>query len=390
MLRRLADALRRDPYPLYRVLRRVSPVLRAPGRDIWLLFDHAGVKRALDDREAFSSRAAPPGDSPLDWLIFLDPPRHTRLRALLTATFSPRAIAALEPSVRAASAALLDPHAARGAMDLVADYAAALPLAVIGAMLGLPPGDRPRLERWNEAILGLGDAVFGGERAARAARRFGEAKAEMVPYLEALFDERRAAPRDDLLTRLLQAEVGGERLTAQERLDFFLLLLLAGSETTTHLIGNAVLCLLAHPEQFARLRADASLIPGAIEEVLRYRSPVQVVFRATTRDVALGRHVVPAGKLVLAMVGSANRDPAHLADAERFDIARRASTHLAFGHGIHFCLGAALARLEGRVALEDLSSRLRDLRLDGSARWEPREAFNVHGPRRLPVRFAPR
>ena len=387
MLHLIGDALRRNPYPLYRFMRFASPVLRPPGRDLWMVFDHANVKRAIEDRESFSSRAAPPGDSPLEWMIFLDPPRHTKLRAIVTRTFTPRAIATLEPTVRALSTELLDRVIDRGTMDLVSEYATPLPLAVISAMLGLPPGAEPQLERWTDAILGLGEAIHGGERAARAARLYADARAEMEPYLAVLLDERRTAPKDDLLTRLLQAEVDGEHLSDQEMLDFFLLLLVAGVETTTNLISNAMLCLLAHPDQLSLVRARPDLIPSAIEEVLRYRSPLQMVFRATTRDIVMGRHRIPAGKLVLAMIGSANRDEARIPNAGRFDITRAMDAHLAFGHGIHFCLGAALARLEGRVAIGDLVTRLRNPRLAEGRRWEPRNGINVHGPRRLALRF---
>jgi cytochrome P450 len=196
-------------------------------------------------------------------------------------------------------------------------------------------------------------------------------------------------PRDDLLTRLVEAEVDGERLTEEEIFSFFQLLLLAGTETTTNLIANAVLCFLDHPEQLARVRAASELLPAAIEEVLRFRTPVQIVFRATTQDVELRGRVIPAGALVFLMVGSANRDARQFRDAHRFDVAREPTPHVAFGFGAHFCIGAALARLEARVALSALLERVPDLRRAHRGPWSPRTGLNVQGPRSLPMRFTP-
>lgn len=389
MLTVLADALRRDPYPLYAAMRRFAPVLRLRRPGLWALFDHESVKRALHDHAAFSSRAAPPGGTPLDWLIFMDPPRHSKLRALIARTFTPCAVAALEPRIESLAHELLDAVIERGRMDLVADFSERLPVLVIVEMMGMPIADAPRVTRWSDAILQLGDTIRGGEAARRALSAYAAAKKEMRPYLAALLAERRAAPRDDLLTRLVQAEVDGERLTEEEIFSFFQLLLLAGTETTTNLIANAVLCLLHHPEQLAAVRQALELLPAAIEEVLRYRTPVQMVFRATARDVELRGRTIPAGQLVLAMVGSANRDPRQFADANRFDIARPPAPHVGFGHGIHFCIGAALARLEARVALAALLQRVPDFRRADRGPWAPRAGLNVHGPRSLPLRFTP-
>jgi cytochrome P450 len=212
----------------------------------------------------------------------------------------------------------------------------------------------------------------------------------MAAYLPPFLAARRVAPRDDLLTRLVEAEVDDERLGDDEILAFFQLLLLAGHETTTNLIGNAVVSLLDHPDELARLRRDPELVPSAVEEVLRFRTPVQAAFRVTTREVEMHGQTIPAGAMVLAWIGSANRDPAHFDDPARFDVGRDPNPHVAFGHGIHFCVGAPLARLEGRIALAALLDRLTDLRHAGDGRWEPRQAFHVHGPSRLPIRFRPR
>ncbi len=390
MLRPLAERLCRDPYPVYRLLRRVSPTLRAP-RGIWMLFDYESVKWALHDHETFSSRAAPPGGGPLDWLIFQDPPRHTKLRGIVTRAFTPRAIAGIEPRVRTLIHELLDSALGRptGEMDLVADFSDRLPLLVIAEMLGIPAEDRSRFKRWSDAILHLSETLAGGERAVRAIDAYTQARAEMTPYVTDLLWRRRLEPRDDLLTRLVQAEMDGQRLTEQEMLDFFQLLLLAGSETTTNLIGNAIVCFLRYPSQLARLRQQPELWSSAIEEVLRFRSPVQAVFRTTRRDVTVHGRRIPSGALVLALLGSANRDPRQFRNPGVFDIARDPNPHVAFGHGIHFCLGAALARLEARIALPAFLERVEHFEL-AERSWTPRLGFHVHGPARLPLRVRTR
>ena len=382
------DEMRRDPYPTYAALRSESPVLHEPRSDAWLLFDYDGVKRALHDHETFGSAVSPEGGPTSRWLIFMDAPRHTRLRALVSRAFTPRVVAALEPRIREISRALLDETIERGAMDLAADYAVPLPMMVIAGMLGVPVADRPRFKGWTDAMLNLAGTVSGDD-AERASSAFWAASAEMETYVADLIAAREAAPADDLLTGLVQARVDGERLTNDEILGFFQVLLVAGSETTTNLIDNAMLCFLAHPAELARLQAAPDLIPTAIEEVLRYRSPAQAMFRRTRRPITLHGRTIPSAALVLAMIGAANRDPAAFADPDRFDVARDPNPHLAFGHGSHFCLGAPLSRLEGRIALEHLLERLHGVALASDTPWEPRKAFHVHGPTRLPIRFRP-
>jgi len=389
MLDFLSDELRRDPYPLFTQARSAFPVLHEPGSDMWMLFDYDSVKRALNDSEVFSSVVETPLGKAPDWLVFSDPPRHSKLRAIVMRAFTPRSIASVEPRVRELSRELLEPVLERGEMDLVADYSAPLPMMVIAELLGIPSSDRQRFMHWAEVIMTLSYTISGGEEAARAMSENAVVKEEMRAYFADLADQRRRTPKDDLLTRLVEAEVDGERLTPGEILGFFQLLLSAGTETTTNLINNALLCLLEHPDQFARLRAEPRLLPSALEEVLRYRTPVQMVFRATKGDVALHGQVIPAGKLVLVMIGSANRDATKFQDADRFDITRDPNPHIAFGHGIHFCLGAALSRLEARVALTDLLEQLKGVQLASSEPWVPRKALNVLGPARLPVRFEP-
>ena len=209
----------------------------------------------------------------------------------------------------------------------------------------------------------------------------------MNDYLTEMIAQRQAAPKDDLLTRLVEAEVDGERLTQAEILGFFQLLVVGGQETTTNLINNAILCLVENPDQFARLRSAPELLPSAIEEVLRYRSPLQWIMRTPKRDIQLHGQTIPAGKLMLPMIGSANRDPKQFRDPAQFEITRDPNPHIAFGHGIHSCLGAALSRMEARIAIGDLLERTDSLVLASDDPWEPRKALHVHGPASLPIRF---
>jgi cytochrome P450 len=383
--------MRRNPFPFYAAHREVSPVLHLEQFDLWLIFDYDGVKRALEDHATFSSQARPPGarEKPFDWLIFNDPPRHGMLRALVSRAFTPRIVADLEPRIRQMSGELLAPNLGRGEMELVADYSSQLPVMVIAELLGIPPSDRAMFKHWSDCILKLADTVAGGEVARRAGQEYGSIVSQMEEYLQATLQDRRRWPRNDLLSKLAHVEVDGARLTHTEISGFFQLLLAAGSETTINLINNAMLCFLEHPHQLARLRERMELLPTAIEEVLRYRSPFQAVFRQTTREVEMHGVTIPADKLVLPLIGSANRDPMHFSCANCFDIARDPNPHIAFGHGIHFCLGAALSRLETRIALEDVLARMEQIELASDEPWKPRPAFHVHGPMRLPVKFRP-
>ena len=270
---------------------------------------------------------------------------------------------------------------------MAADFSVPLPMRVIATMIGIPADDWPRFKRWSDGILKLSYARSGGQEAQEAGREFRAVTAEMSPYLAEMIRQRRAAPQNDLLTRLIESEVDGERLSHEEILGFFQLLVVGGQETTTNLVNNAILCLVENPEQLALLQKVPELLPSAIEEVLRYRSPLQWVMRTPRRDIETHGQTIPAGKLVLPMIGSANRDPAHFKDANRFDIRRDPNPHLAFGHGIHSCLGAALARMEARIALADFLARVLDFKLASNEPWQPRRALHVHGPAKLPIRF---
>lgn len=377
------DEMRRNPYPLYDQIRSAGVMHVPPPFNAWLILDYAGVKQVLADHETFrSSVPAPP-----NWFLFSDPPRHTKLRTLISKAFTPRSVANLESRIRGISRELLDPVIGRGSMDLATDYSVPLPMKVIAEMIGIPPADWARFKRWSDSILKLSYTRSGGDEAAQASNEFSAVTAEMSAYLAKMIDQRRSSPTDDLLTRLIHAEVDGERLSHEEILGFFQLLVVGGQETTTNLINNAVLCLLENPAQRELLATRPELLPSAIEEVLRYRSPLQWLMRTPGRAVELHGQAIPQGCLVLAMVGSANRDPLYFDDAGCFNIRRNPNPHLAFGHGNHFCLGAPLSRLEARIALTDIFERLKSPELASGEPWPPRKALHVHGPESLPIRF---
>ena len=345
------------------------------------MFDYATVKQVLTDHQTFSSRIPA---SPFSF-IFTDPPEHRRLRNVISRAFTPDMIAALEPSIRQISQELFDGAAETDSMDFARDISGPLAMKVIAGIIGIPQEDWSRYRTWNDAILGLTFTRSGTERAERAMRDFRQATQEMSAYLEDMIAERRKRSQDDLLTRLIAAEVDGESLTHAEILAFFQLLMFAGQETTTNLLNNAVLCFLECPEAWKRLGGEPELLAGAIEEVLRFRSPFQWAMRTPTRDVEIHGQVIPKGALVLPMIGSANRDPAAFVDPNRFDITRSPNPHIAFGHGIHFCLGAPLSRLEARVALSDLLNRVASFEYAGGDPWQPRPGLMVYGPANLPI-----
>jgi cytochrome P450 len=390
-----SDDLRRNPFPAYERMRAAAPVFHLAALDVWMVFDYDGVRRVLVDHDAFSSdlALAPGHGNPGEWFIFYDPPRHTKLRALIAKAFTPRVVANLEPRIRELSRQLLDQfmeQAAAGEVDLVAEFAVPLPMRVIAELVGVPTAEWPRYRRWSDVILKIANTISRDAEAARTLDEYRAVTAEMRTFLADLVADRRATHRDDLLTRLVDAEVDGERLTAEELLGFVQLLLVAGQETTATLVTNAVLCFLENPDQLARLRADPALWPSAIEEVLRYRSPALWMPRVARRDVELGGQTIPAGKVVLPMIGSANRDAKQFPDAGLFDVGRDPNPHLAFGHGIHACLGAPLARLEARIALADFLSRVESFEFASPEPWPPKAALQVHGPSRLPLRLTPR
>ena len=369
----LSDDVRRDPYPVYDRLRAVAPVL--PFGPAWVLLDHASVSRALREPEVFGSEVVPPTGKAPDWLIFTDPPRHGPQRALIAKAFTPRSVAQLEPRIREVARELIG---GRTELELVGDLATPLPMLVIAAMLGIPAADRERFVRWADGINGLSYSAVGGPVAQEMIAAYYHVRDEAEPYVAALVEERRRDPREDLITRLAHAEIDGVRLTGAELFGFFQLLLAAGTETTTNLIANSILCAAEHG-----VPRD---IPRFVEEVVRYRTPAQIMFRQTKQAVELHGVTIPRDAFVLVAVGAANRDPAAFAEPNRFDPTRDPNPHVGFGHGIHYCIGAALARLEARVVLEELFALGAPV-LAGNEPWTPRKALHVLGPTALPVAF---
>jgi cytochrome P450 len=376
---------RRDPFPWYQMMRRDAPVYYDARDGCWNIFRYDDVQRVLQDHATFSSNLAraashDPHDPIQASMIATDPPRHQRLRSLVSKAFTPRAIAALEPRIAAITDELLGRLADTDTMDVVDDLATPLPVTVIAEMLGVPTDDRARFKRWSDAVVGEPEAY----------REAPHAERDLAEYFMTIIAERRRRPGDDLISRLLQAEIDGERLSLAELLGFCVLLLIAGNETTTNLIGNAVLCFAESPDALARLRENPALLPGAIEEVLRFRSPVQALpNRIATTDTELRGQKIQRGQQVVFWIGSANRDERVFPDADRFVVDRTPNPHLAFGAGVHFCLGAPLARLEARIALSRLLDRCPSLEVE-----EAGVVLNaspiVYGPKKLPVRFGDR
>jgi cytochrome P450 len=315
----------------------------------------------------------------VEHMLHADPPDHTRLRRLVNKAFTPRAVARLRPAIEEITDDLLDAMGDAGRADLIDALAFPLPIAVISEMLGVPHTDRDRVREWSRALISIDDP----EAQHRAGLAFGG-------YLTELVDDKRLTPGQDMLSGLISTSDGGDHLTTHEVITMAFLLLVAGHETTVSLIGNAVYSLLRHPEQMRLLRCDRSLLPGAVEEVLRYESPVHIAtLRFTTAPVVIGGVEIPPHELVQISLPAANRDASQFPDPDRFDIARDTRGHLAFGHGIHYCVGAPLARMEGEIALGKLLDRYPQLDLDArepEVRWRP--SLLVHGLRTLPITYS--
>ena len=362
-----------DPYPTYRALREHEPVKLMPNGS-YFLTRYDDLVSAYKNTRLFSSDKKkeffPKYGASLLYehhttsLVFNDPPAHTRVRRLIMGALSPRAIAGMEDDLIALVERLLDAAAAKGKVDLIEDFAAAIPIEVIGNLLGVPREERAPLRDWSLAILGALEPVISAEAFARG----NQAVKDFLEYLEILVERRRAKPGNperDVLTRLIQGEDNGERLTEKELLHNCIFLLNAGNETTTNLIGNGLVALSQHPTQKQRLIEEPTLIKPAVEEILRYESSNQLGNRMTTEEVELGGVRLAAGTSVTLCIGAANRDPAQFPDPETFDIARTPNRHLAFATGAHQCAGMALARLEGAVAISRFLARFPDYALAG-------------------------
>ncbi len=382
-----------DPYATYRKLREHDPVQWDASllpRGAWVLTRYEDIVATLRDPRMSSDRAATFrallgdsvearafDDSLSRQMLFLDPPRHTTFRKLAAKAFSPRVVEALQPRIQAITDACLERAAATGRMDVIGDLATPLPVTVIAELLDIPLHQRDALKRWSADL-----AMFLGNL--RGMKRAIQSELEFRHYLGALARKRREQPGNDLLSALLTVEEDGQKLAEADVLATCILLLFAGHETTTNLIGNGLYALLKHPEQLQALREDPSLLPNAVNELLRYDGPVQMVARSANEDLEIGGKQIRAGQVVLCLVAAANRDPAQFPDPERLDVRRKENRQLGFGHGIHFCLGAHLARIEGTIALGTLLRRFPRLELASEAlAWQPN--YGLRGLTSLPV-----
>ncbi len=378
-----APEVKRNPYPYYAWLRDHHPVYHNPRLDIWTLSRYRDVDAALRNHEVFSSaKGIGPERMSIPTMITRDPPEHRRLRSLVSKAFTPRMVAQMEARIREIIRHLLDAAIDNGVFDLVHDVAEPLPVIVIAEMLGVDPEHRAAFKKWSDDVIG----VLGGSPDFDL-NRYLETWREFKAYFTEMIERRRRQPRDDLVSALVRANEEQDALTPGEILNFNLLLLTAGNETTTNLITNGALALLEHLDEAAKLRERPELIPSAVEECLRFDSPVQATFRTTTRDFDLHGVTIPGNSKVMMLYGSANRDRELFDDPDAFRVDRDPNDHLAFAIGIHYCIGAPLARLEGRIALEEVLARMRNIRLDPAGERTRLDNPMFRGLKKLPLLF---
>ena len=393
----LRKEMRVDPYPFYRKLREHDPFHRSRPADGWILTRYDDIHAVLGDK-TFSSderhqrtyprqrargeRAGIPDPYEEDRMSMLrvDPPDHTRLRGLVSKAFTPRAIERMRGRVEEYADRLLRPLAVRGRFELIGDFAAPLPINVIAEMLGVPLEDRDRFRHWSdEVVRTLGDGTNEDQRRSFAAMQ------ELGEYIGAIADARRSEPRDDLISGLVAAEEEGDRLNEKELLATIVLLLVAGNETTTKLIGNSIAALLRNPEQLEILRDEPKRIPAAVDELLRFDGPVQLTSRMVKSDREFRGHSLRKGQQIVLVLAAGNRDPERFERPEELDVLRDDVRHLSFSYGLHYCLGAQLAKMEGAIALEALITRFPDLCFDGPIEWGDNTV--LRGPNSMPLAF---
>ena len=356
-----SHALQDDPYPTYQRMRDEEPIMHVPKLGFWAVSRYHDVRQALREPATFSSRRSLEDEDALSkvpMIVIMDPPRHGELRSLLNRAFTPRRVTELAGRIREISTELIDDFVESESCDLWKDLSAPLPTIVIAELLGIPSADR---EMFKEKSTALASSVGPGMELDPAALAAGAHPVmELAAYLANVFDEKRKKPTDDLMGALLEAEIDGQRLNQAELVGFAVLLLIAGNETTTNLISNAAVLLDSHRDQRPYLFEDPARIDIAVEEFLRFDSPVQGLERIVAEDTVLGGQKLERGERVFLMIGAANRDERAIKDAARFDIRRTPNPHLGFGWGAHFCLGASLARMETRIAFEEIAKRLPD------------------------------
>lgn len=378
----------RNPYAVFSEMRRASAVCKLMPTGFLSVGRYQDVLSLLQNSKHFSNTGYTasippelrnPGSASAS-IVQMDPPRHGKLRGLVTKAFTPRTIAQLEPRIRQISHELVEAVAGQSEFELVQDITVPLPMIVIAELLGVGPERRRDFKRWSDDSVSSLSLIKAGNVA-----QVKKSAQEFAQYFSGEIELRRREPKEDLISLLMQAEVEGAQLTPEEVLRFINTLLIAGNETTTSLIGNTLVTLTNHPEVFEEVRANPSLIPQLVEEVLRYESPAQCIFRQTTTDLEVGGEPIPQGSVVLPLLASANRDESRFPDPDRFDIHRDTQGHLAFGKDIHFCLGAPLARLEAKVMLEVMLSRWKDLqRVEPEVAWT--SSFFIRSPERLRLR----
>ncbi len=376
-----------DPYPVYRALRDEAPAYYNDELDFWALSRYADVLGGFRDWQVYSSARGValeqrdiPDPSAVMSFLGMDPPRHDHLRSLVSKGFTPRRMAGLEPRIRELARHYIDAFIERGRCEFIEEFAGKLPMDVVSEMLGVPGDDRDTLRAWAELVLHR----EAGRPEVPAAGM--EAAANLLRYFATHVAERRASPRDDLTEGLIAAEIDGDRLSDKDIIAFLFLMIIAGNETTTKLLGNAVYWLSTHPDQRKRVREDPGLIPGWVEETLRYDPSSQLIARTLTRAVELHGRQLPEGAVVALLIGSANRDERVFDSPDVYDVTRNTAQSVAFGQGTHFCLGASLARLEAQVSLEEIQSRLPDFEVQHEG-LERVHSGNVRGFAALPLEF---
>ncbi len=381
-----------NPYETYTRLRERDPMHRSSLTGAWVLSRHEDCDAVLRDHKRFSNDARNADDPANDVaanledthsMLMLDPPDHTRLRSLVSLAFTPKALEAWRPRIEAIVDQLLAEAASEGQVDMLEALAVPLPTMVIAEMLGIPTDDLPQFKLWSDHVSRTLEPTITPDELKLAQR----SNKELAAYFEGIIEQRRAEPRDDLVSQLIAAEQAGDQLTHDELQVTLRLILVAGNETTTNLIGNGLLALLRHPEQLERLRREPDLMESAIDELLRYDSPVQTDGRTALEDIEWGGELIKQGQQVFLLLGAANRDPAEFPDPDRLDISRGSKRHMSFGRGIHHCLGAPLARIEAQVALEKLLERYESLELAGEPRFK--DHIVLRGLRELPVDVTP-
>jgi pimeloyl-[acyl-carrier protein] synthase len=386
-----------NPYPLYHKLRSRDPVHWDPFLHAWVVTRYADVVNVLHhfsaDRtptpEQLSalnlSALNPIAEVMVRQMLFLDPPDHTRLRALASAAFTPRRVEQLRSHIQEVMDRLLDAVVSKGSMDVIADFAGPAPAIVTAELLGVPAADHTQLKEWSQDFAEmLGNFQHNPDRFPRVLRSV----ENLCTYFRSAMREQQTHPRDGLVQAMMSAEIEGARLTEEEIIANLIVTMVGGLETTTNLIGNGVLTLLRHPAELARLRADSSLIPSAVEELLRYESPSQHTARLAPADVELGGKRIRRRQAVIAVMGAGNRDPKRFPEPDLFDLTRKNNQHLAFGWAAHFCFGAALARLEGQIAFATILRRLPQLELNAQGALVWRHNLGLRGLTSLPVVFA--